>query len=1679
MAFHIKGHRDFAIVFIILALLVLPAFSALEDLSLEDRSGRYDDIGTRAPNDVEVVSITQPSSLYSHDDTMKTVTASVHSLDSTGPNTVWVNITVTKLPSGPEEYVTGNATYVLNADQTQIVNFNWYPSETSKEYLINVSTTVQSGADPDPSNNYQTIQVLIFSGMNARPKITSHPNGGSFPKTPQTIKANVSNHGSVDIPNGFPVNLTVEDQTSSVVFSETKVLDFGITAEDLREKGNYTTVTFSDWLPSTTGQYTITVTTQLPGEGYNSDNISSAVITINAAAASGVYVVAQDPVIQVIPPGQKTLNPPYVPYVFKIQNRGSVADQFNWTATSGHSWIMGNNPTTGQTGVLQPNDWSGDISINIEVPAGASQSLVDDLVLEAVSVNDPGVSGSNFTRTFTQEVHDVQITAPNSKWGTPGDDWINYVFSVKNTGNIAEAFEVFLGGNQSGWTAKVNTIKTKVLQPGETTYILAEIKIPPLDYDSRIEDYTFYGAAGYLTVSVKSSYTGKTESATVYTYVNLIYTADIELVPQTRHVSPIKNKTQSIKYEIHIRNVCNREEPVVEGESDINLSIEEGTPRFYLGWDGVNKTENTRWNASISRETIHLEMGEWDNSSIMQVKVPGGPYHGYCIVNVTADSTGDGNGFGIEVNSTAWSKTFVNQSAAVEVFPPTDDSFPQVYDNNSNQISDWREGAPLDELTLEFNVSNRGNGEDRFNLTVWAEPKDNTTAPSDWLPEIHGRNRTSYLLPYEFDIDSFDHWQFVYTNITIPSGATIGYHCDLYLKAESMVNSSVFDIAMIRIYVKQGFAVDLDPEVNRSSIMPNETVIYHINVTNAGNGVDTIEIEDIFEPIPGWKVIPSTEEIRDLPAGATEKMTVSISPDREANAAQSLEVTLKGTSKSDPEKWDEIVMTTTVIQVAEVSLRTLPLERKSAQPGKSVKFEFQIENTGNAPDTFIIQASNEYNWKMRYDDLDTPLTTTFPPIKLNKDQVQNFNVTVDIPALPGNPDLIDLIQNGTLAFNTNLIEINATSEFNSTAFNSTNATAVVSRLSRAILSTKKTGMSVMPGESVNYTITLKNTGNCIALYNLSVDSDVRYSTWWKFSKAFAEVNTTDSIEINFQVTAIVAMSPTFHEEIRLDVFTRSNLSAEKLDTLMTLTTVIMISGPGEDLEVDFGDSLYFDVRVMNIPTEPGKYGQGYGGFFSITCRDSRTNDFPTWEVNYAQNVTFSTAYEVKTITFTVTAPDELGSLHRRSITLMISTMPLINYTGKATDTIFVGVSTTFFDAKVESLNILEKGTNKKEDTKNLIEGKEVDIQIVIQTHGLRSQENIEVNLYLDDELIQTFVISRADPQEMSGNKQIFYLNTTYRLDRLHWDQKQKDQKLSVRIDESDNVWESESAGRLQAESNNVLAEELVITDAYIEPVPAIAGIIILLGVVLFLVYIVYYKEEKIWLSIVIAICVGLLGFLFFAFPWTGMQSSQTVVNWVGYSIIITTMIFLVLVTLLSLKSTQPYIRYKIKDLEKRAKSAQDKRRRRLGILDEQEKKEEEKASKEEVYPTKAIPYAITILSATIGIMVLFLGTGIIAAIYSKDGHDIYRPLIQTFGYIPTLVWALLFIIFGIALVALVQYSQMKALDDIVDAEKIIQRLKRDAEERMYTDDPEEDDYDRRDYDRRPPRDRGRRREYGA
>jgi uncharacterized membrane protein len=158
-------------------------------------------------------------------------------------------------------------------------------------------------------------------------------------------------------------------------------------------------------------------------------------------------------------------------------------------------------------------------------------------------------------------------------------------------------------------------------------------------------------------------------------------------------------------------------------------------------------------------------------------------------------------------------------------------------------------------------------------------------------------------------------------------------------------------------------------------VNPGTTAVYEVTVTNNGNGVERLNLEEASMPV-GWELVFTAE--------GTALKEIYINPTDSYNFAVEVKVPsseLAGTyhiagrlADNMGNMW-EIPLTTIVNQMYAIDITTT-LSRQLGSPGKVVFFTILCRNPGNGPDTISLDTSGlPVDWKADFIYNDEPADT--------------------------------------------------------------------------------------------------------------------------------------------------------------------------------------------------------------------------------------------------------------------------------------------------------------------------------------------------------------------------------------------------------------------------------------------------------------------------------------------------------------------------------------------------------------------------------------------------------------------------------------------------------------------------------------------------------------------------------
>ncbi|MBM4248074.1 MAG: hypothetical protein FJ149_01290 [Euryarchaeota archaeon] len=172
-------------------------------------------------------------------------------------------------------------------------------------------------------------------------------------------------------------------------------------------------------------------------------------------------------------------------------------------------------------------------------------------------------------------------------------------------------------------------------------------------------------------------------------------------------------------------------------------------------------------------------------------------------------------------------------------------------------------------------------------------------------------------------------------------------------------------------------------------------------------------------------------------------------------------------------------------------------DRSAVDPGASAGYELSLENTGNAPDGILvaIEAPPGNGWSAALDSL---------LVQLGPGEARTVRATLACPA-------------GAKAFGRASFDVRATSEGNSTYTSAVSLAAAVNQIFGLGLAAERTEMSVLPGETASFFLTLSNAGNGPDTYTLH--SSAAFPAWpARLDTKRASLESGESENITLNVT---------------------------------------------------------------------------------------------------------------------------------------------------------------------------------------------------------------------------------------------------------------------------------------------------------------------------------------------------------------------------------------------------------------------------------------------------------------------------------------------------------------------------------------------------------------------------------
>ncbi len=1337
--------------------------------------------------------------------------------------------------------------------------------------------------------------------------ITSHSNGEIVGFAQQTFTAIVGNPGSDPFPDNVNVTLTLYypgNETENMTSVHTEIVELG---DSLGTAGNQTLVTFLPWLPTQQGFYLVNISADVTDD-HPGNNSKQIMIRALSSHLEGVKVsfAPGSPSDMLIKKGDNTKMLENDPYVFKVENTGIFNDTFNITIDS--EWIM--DGWSNQTDELEPGE-SQDIRVDVAVPIDVDPFAFDIMIFTATSQRNESVYHSISANTSIPINEGVTVTviSKNPRVGYPGGPPIKFTYMIRNTGDFARKYTLTVSSRPSSWESSLdsNLFETPTIPVDGFIIRDATIRVPPLVFETMDEDRTEEGQTAALILTARSP-NGYADSAEGIVDVGLVHTVQMDVTPSNITIpftEGSKTSPQVLNVTVNIRSINNNKADP-GADLDVNITTPEGPsgvrfkPIWYLDYeDNISKT----WIAVPPAGSVKLRSGEWSLGQHVKIIVPPFPFQGTAVVTIRSLPQLIAGRQGLTISASEDIHIHVGPYLNHSIRPPETEFYSDIDlsindDENGNWIEDWREGAPGETLHLPFNVTNYGNGWDRYLIIGDAIPIDPTTLlPDDWV--IDHPTTTINLIPYSFDPGMTSHSHLVWVHVMIPKGAPIGETATIKIGATSFLSfdqdpeDPVYQWAEIDIHVLQGFGVDLEPEVNERSAEPDETIIYRLNVTNTGNGVDIVRFRVESPDLKGWTVTFDTDELNLTPLGK-KTISIRVTPDSDAVRDEILSLKVRAQSGRSIDAFDEVWVNTTVEYRGGVELELV--EGQSLiwrHPGDTATFVIEVLNKGNGNDTFQLQLTPGNDaWNVIL-DIDGPMSSG-SALDIARGGSRIIRVNISLPSL----DLIrseeELYEKGIQALNQVSTILTINPKGYPSIYTGLNLTVGVLQEFKASIIQIPGEISykqVLVGEKVTFRLLLENRGNGpdgIYADPTSPSNSIRHRSWAQIDEGPFDLRPFSWAYVNLTILPNMLDRPLYHEivDINVEAMAGDNLVYRKINLSVEVVMARILS---ETLQVDLGTLDHIMIRLCNMP-DPGETPElnfPMQRDYAINSTLDHSGAFsegwglPAREVT----VTLTSVYQLTDVEIPIIAPGDLIS---------------------GSDSAFINIDVIGGSNKMESLNYYLRAVYfdvsidmARTRFQDLFEGKDGKAFITLITTGNRGQETIPITVKMDGEVVGTYDIGPASPQEFNSNlpagggTQEIVFNFRFELPRLKWFEKGKEMELEILIDEENIIIENQPQGSYVAESNNIMTSEFTIKN-YVPPIAIWVLSLMLLLMMMIAGFIGYFfmKKRDSWFLLPLSIgAAGGFGMMFFV-PLEDAVSI-TIANRIGLSIILIDLLFII------------------------------------------------------------------------------------------------------------------------------------------------------------------------------------------
>ncbi|MEM4729176.1 MAG: CARDB domain-containing protein [Thermoplasmata archaeon] len=898
----------------------------------------------------------------------------------------------------------------------------------------------------------------------------------------------------------------------------------------------------------------VTVTVAVPA-GAKKGNVTTVVTATSTSKSSAnasvslVTIIDQTYGVQIwISPSSMDIRPGESgKYSVIIKNSGNAKDTFfvnlsrnpnNWASLDISSPFL----------TLSSDEYYS-LNLTVSVPVDAAVTTVNSEVM-ATSQGDTSVSTRASATASVTAIYNLEVIVNNANASGEPTDTVTFDVRIKNTGNTPDNYTLDLTGEKRSWASLASP--SVYLNTGESRTVLINVTIPDNEKPAN------------HTISLKVTSLGNTsKSQSVSLSVRILPKHDLDLTSGDFQTKKSGDPGTKVVFKINVTNrgpdsdtidltlsgartswaTLSQDSVVLASGASIMVNMTVSIPSNALPenipFNVMGKLKSTANRTKTLELTVTVgQIYKIELSSLLSENetIPGGSVN----YNVKIKNQGTGNDT-VQLTALNYSTWVSFSKSSVTLGPESSEEItvtvtvpskplPAMGDynitiegksvGNDSVRSSLRLVLTIKQLygvaissnvsvsyvdpgastSYELTIKNEGNGRDSFSLTKSGEHTDWVTFSSSSITLAGGASSS------------------VIMTVAVPSNA-IAQSFNITVNVKSQGNLAVQQNITVMTTINLLYGLELTASDTYKELTSVASAYFNMTIRNTGNSIDTFDFEAIGARLD-WVSFNTSSVI--LGPGNSTIVKVTVTPpwatpyDKLSGTYTNvIKVTSRGYSFATAN-----VTLTTKIDIRYGLETTWDAIQKTTGPGGRVTFNVTIKNTGNNQDTFSLSALTFTTW----------VTFDNDNISIIPASLSTVMMTVNVPAGQANQDYI--------------ITVEVKSRGNDTLKRSQDIKVTVSERFGVGLSSEDTSKDCGQGDSVVYTIRVKNTGNVLEDIDLKV-VEGNYKEWAQLSVFSVQLRESEDREVAVTVRVPSGQAAgTYDVTIKAEVRGHTDFSAQ-------------------------------------------------------------------------------------------------------------------------------------------------------------------------------------------------------------------------------------------------------------------------------------------------------------------------------------------------------------------------------------------------------------------------------------------------------------------------------------------------------------------------------------------------------